>query len=441
MNKLLRKFMSELFGKDLLTKESNESLWTLLLNKYGVLMPFLRAEEVNKIYFVNLKTEIKNLTFNGFMMKFKEPIYPIKGYRLVPGLPSVAVSEFGEVFNIKTKNFLSHRLGSDLYLCTGVYVPQRKKFREFKIHRLVALAWLENPNPISAWQVNHKDGIKTNPVKNNLEWVTPKDNNFHAIENGLTDKNYSVRVFDIKTQIEHSFYSLTQASLFMGLTKEAALDKFILPYPESLILKRYEVRLTNDDRPWYYKGNTEYEVPKRFFIDVFKQDILVNRYKGTFQFMKDWQLQCEKIEVMVSKAKAKNPDYHFVLIDRKPKLPIQARNIITGQVFETIELNPLSRLTQVPDGVIDRYLRLKTSTCYNNWQFRVKTSDPWDEPKEKRKNQPVQVFNLNTKTTEYFESLTQCSKKFNIVDLRTITHRLDTGKDYKGLVFSSKKTI
>jgi hypothetical protein len=44
------------------------------------------------------------------------------------------------------------------------------KFKNQYIHRLVAEAWL--PNPESKPSVNHKDGDKSNNHFDNLEWMT-----------------------------------------------------------------------------------------------------------------------------------------------------------------------------------------------------------------------------------------------------------------------------
>lgn len=57
--------------------------------------------------------------------------------------------------------------------------------KAYLIHRLVAEVFV--PNPAGLPCVNHKDGDKSNPHPENLEWCTHQQNMAHAAETGLSD--------------------------------------------------------------------------------------------------------------------------------------------------------------------------------------------------------------------------------------------------------------
>ncbi len=71
----------------------------------------------------------------------------------------------------------------DRYGYLGIRLCKNSVEKRFKIHRLVAQYFVENPNGYN--EVNHKDGDKTNNSFENLEWVTRSQNLRHAFDLGL----------------------------------------------------------------------------------------------------------------------------------------------------------------------------------------------------------------------------------------------------------------
>lgn len=65
-----------------------------------------------------------------------------------------------------------------------VTLTKDSKRKPHKVHRLVAQAFI--PNPENKEQVNHIDGNKTNNNVNNLEWNTRQENISHAYINKLS---------------------------------------------------------------------------------------------------------------------------------------------------------------------------------------------------------------------------------------------------------------
>lgn len=65
----------------------------------------------------------------------------------------------------------------------GITLTKDKKRYPKKVHRLVAEAFIPNPN--NKPQINHIDCNKSNNNVNNLEWCTNSENQKHAFKNGL----------------------------------------------------------------------------------------------------------------------------------------------------------------------------------------------------------------------------------------------------------------
>jgi hypothetical protein len=65
----------------------------------------------------------------------------------------------------------------------GFTLSRNNKRKHISAHRLVALAFIPNPNNYP--EVNHLDGVKTNNNVNNLEWTDRSGNMRHADRTGL----------------------------------------------------------------------------------------------------------------------------------------------------------------------------------------------------------------------------------------------------------------
>ena len=86
------------------------------------------------------------------------------------------------------------------------------KVKDYKISRLVTLAFLKNPKN-KKLTVNHIDGNKYNNNIKNLEWLTLTDNIRHGFENNLYPQ---INVNLVSNDEILSFTSLKKASIFIG---------------------------------------------------------------------------------------------------------------------------------------------------------------------------------------------------------------------------------
>lgn len=76
------------------------------------------------------------------------------------------------------------RIDTGGYYTTDLYCNNKQ--RTWKVHRLVAMAFI--PNPEKKPTVNHKDGNKLNNNVDNLEWCTQHEQNEHFYRLGLKSK-------------------------------------------------------------------------------------------------------------------------------------------------------------------------------------------------------------------------------------------------------------
>lgn len=103
------------------------------------------------------------------------------------GHDNYMISTNGRVKNIRTNRILKQYLDKTGYPTVGF--TQTGKHFNFYVHRLVAVAFI--PNPDSKPQVNHKNSDRSDCSLNNLEWCTASENSKHAYRSGRVKMPHS----------------------------------------------------------------------------------------------------------------------------------------------------------------------------------------------------------------------------------------------------------
>ena len=110
----------------------------------------------------------------------------IKGYE---GLYQVSnLGRIRSLYNNKIKFIkLFNKIKNDENSYLRVQLVKNKIVKKFSVHRIVALAFIENPEnkPL----INHKNTIKIDNRVSNLEWCTQSENIIHAYKNNLINLN------------------------------------------------------------------------------------------------------------------------------------------------------------------------------------------------------------------------------------------------------------
>lgn len=153
-----------------------------------------------------LNDSLDNLEWKEFCTD--EPSKIIEGYN-----NKYIITKSGKVYNnitgieMKQKDSYGYRV-----VALRKFTNNKSEQKLYKIHRLVAEAFISNPNHYPV--VNHIDGDKTNNNVENLEWCTVKDNAIHAIKHQLrpTTINYNNGqcIIDLIEQFDYNYADVSK---------------------------------------------------------------------------------------------------------------------------------------------------------------------------------------------------------------------------------------
>ena len=123
------------------------------------------------------------------------------------------VSTFGNVRNIKTNNLLRLSKKGNYY---SIGLTNKNKNRKsFRVHRLVCMTFI--PNPDNKTEVNHKDknGLNNNVI--NLEWNSHQENCIHRSK-GIkicNNRNIKVHKLNLENKIIDTYNSMEEAAKWL----------------------------------------------------------------------------------------------------------------------------------------------------------------------------------------------------------------------------------
>ena len=146
---------------------------------------------------------LKDLDFEVFL--------PIDGY------DNYLVSNFGNIKNSKTNRIMklkNHRQGYKLIsLCKNGDV------KNFTVHRLVGMAFLENPD--NKPMIDHIDNNPSNNNVKNLRWATSKDNGCNRGKNMNNTTGFKGVVFDKPLNKYKAHIRINDKLKYLGLFESA----------------------------------------------------------------------------------------------------------------------------------------------------------------------------------------------------------------------------
>lgn len=124
----------------------------------------------------------------------------------------IRIDSIGRKTNIKEREIKQY-LDKDGY-CRVMLTTGLEKTKFIPVHRLVAKAFIPNPNNYPC--INHKDEEKTNNNVENLEWCNVKYNNSYGTRMKRISITQGTKIIGIKDENIIRFNSIREAARFLN---------------------------------------------------------------------------------------------------------------------------------------------------------------------------------------------------------------------------------
>lgn len=392
-----------------------DKTWLMLLAMFEI----QDRDAIQNVRFIKLAYSKRQVPWRAI---YKSPRYFDKDqlYRKVPGYPKIAVSKHGECVSTVSSKILNQNIDHQGYYRVSTYDPLVQKYRHISVHILVATTWLAETLNIPNIVVNHLDGIKINNYYKNLEWTTFLGNTTHAINTGLRNDCCPCRLRDIESEEILEFPSIQETLKFLGY-KDTSQDSklFGSTFVNKLYNEKYELRVGDDDRPWFYtKDKQIMSTTSSYNIVTILDNGIVKVFHGTKDLIPYYQIWNSGggLDTVLAKLKILRPDVEILEVI-KPDIvkSIQVKCTSTGIVTEYPSIRSAERDLKFPKTMITLTVRHNGTKEYKGYVMRYKSNDPWPDIQD-HKFHPVkiEVTDLETQEVTEYPSLKAVARSLGI---------------------------
>lgn len=164
-----------------------------------------------------------------------------------------------EVSNCGNVRFFESKKPKAIYLNKFGYptinIQKNRHVKSFRVHRIVAQLFVENPNPCKYDCINHKDENPQNNNADNLEWCDRAYNNRYGSHNEKIARSHSKRIvqYDLKGNKIREWESATFVARELGYA-QSSINWCCLRKPRYNTYKGFIWRYAEDKDIAYKNG-------------------------------------------------------------------------------------------------------------------------------------------------------------------------------------------
>ena len=390
--------------------------WLRLITHFEVDLPY---KYFFNIYFKDtFKWKYSNAVNKTICFYGKHPEYK-PGYRYIPEFIRYAISKDGIIIDTYNGNIVPIvNKGKKDYLKVYIQSPSRNKKYDVVLHRLVALAWVNNPDPMRYYLCNHLDGNKHNPYYTNLEWTNHSGNNQHAVNSDLRTQNIECKLRGITDGKVYEFKSINEARRHIGRLKDGGWLIGTFLRPQYLIEEKYEIRIKGDNRPWFYENKNNILPFGRYITKVTFPSGEIKEFYDVRDIRKELKVKMRSsvsIYTLVERVLRDNPELKIDIIDLYKTEIVQGYEISTGKIYESTNHYTMSKLINVSRTGIKAALVKGETYITHGYAFRYKTDKKWNTHFNEAVNKPKCILAINKDGKEY-----ECNSKRDALRLTNV---------------------